>query len=75
MKFTEWLKEKGFSSKVTRDYESRLKRALRLLEAETVCDTSLKELDDVPEFQNLSMSVKSQLRHSIRLYLQYTKNE
>ena len=72
MEFTEWLsKEKGFTAKVSRDYESRRKRALKLLGSDTISEKTIEELEKVPEFQNLSGIIRSQLRQAIRRYLEY----
>ncbi len=75
MTFNEWLeKEKGFSLRASHDAMSRLKRVQKLLETNEITAKSLDKLEKVAEFKTLSMSVKSQLRRTIRLYNEYTLN-
>lgn len=72
MEFREWLmKEKQYSERASRDVQSRIKRALSLVnESEISCDT-LSNVESTMEFTGLSMSVKSQIRRAIKLYQEY----
>ena len=73
MNFSEWLmKEKGFSHKASHDAESRLKRVLVLLGTDNVPKDAVTLLENTAEFKMLSVSVKSQLRRTAKLYLEFT---
>ncbi len=72
MDFTNWLMEKkGFSRKASNDSLSRLKRVKGILCSEKITDSTLKDLENAAGFKSLSVSVKSQLRRAIRLYLEF----
>lgn len=76
MEFKEWLKkEKGYSEKSARDVQSRLKRATTFLKDKEK-ENPIAELENINEFKALSISVKSQLRKSIKLHNEFiTKND
>ena len=70
--FMNWLSsEKGFSTRASRDVCSRLKRAQQFVNAKAPEDIIISELDKIVEFNELSFSVKSQLRRSVKLYAEY----
>ena len=64
--------EKKLSTKSARDVQSRLARALKILNKEEVTFDSIALLEEKEDFKCLSISVKSQLRRSIRLYCEYS---
>lgn len=72
--FSSWLKlHKGFTEAVVKDVVSRLKRA------ETFCDmnwqadsaSNVFSLSQSDGFGDLSVSVKSQLRRAVKLYVEF----
>ena len=72
MDYSEWLeKEKGLSHKVSHDVNSRLRRVCQILSSENIDDKTLALLEANANFRSLSMTVKSQLRRSVRLYIEY----
>lgn len=74
MDFATWLeKEKGFSHKGSRDAESRIKRVKGLLKDSSITQETITELEKISDFTNLSISVKSQLRRSVKLYLEFSE--
>ena len=75
--FSKWLEtEKSISGRSASDIKSRLNRANAVLEFEdpTTPELYLAALAQSEEFQNLSQTVKSQLRHAVRLYSEYIKS-
>lgn len=76
MNFSEWLENnKGMSHKSSHDVASRLKRVMTILGVEDIATEVLDALEEKGEFQALSMTVKSQLRRSVRLYTEYKANK
>lgn len=76
MSFREWLKiNKGFTHKSAHDANSRLKRIYDLTGKDTVNTDTLTELAGNASFASLSVSVRSQLRRTTRLYLEYKESE
>lgn len=74
--FSKWLCEKkNYTERSARDVSSRLKRVRVLLNVEKVNTNTIDELEKVDGFKGLSMSVRSQLRKSVRLYLEYCDNK
>ena len=72
MSFSEWLEtSKGFSRKSAHDAQSRLKRIFDLTGKNVVTVDTLNELATNANFLALSVSVKSQLRRTTRLFLEY----
>lgn len=70
--FLDWLeKEHNMSTRSARDVSSRLKRASDIIGKQEFDSDSLNELNSTPVFAEKSMFVKSQLRRSIVLYLEY----
>lgn len=76
MSFTEWLmKTKGYTAKSAHDVESRMKRVYALIGKETVNENTFAELTRRASFSALSVSVKSQLKRAVTLYLEYPGNK
>ena len=74
--FKEWLiEEKGIKKKVASDYMSRLNRVQRLTGSNSISLATLNELEQNEEFKKLSRSVKSELRVTIRRYVEYLANQ
>lgn len=72
LEYSEWLKEtKGISAKSVHDYVSRLKRIVKLIGEENINDKTLTILECNNNFQNFSMSVKSQMRRTLKLYIEF----
>lgn len=72
MSFSEWLEtSKGFTHKSAHDANSRLKRIFDLTGKDTVSADTLSELAANENFLALSVCVKSQLRRTTRLFLEY----
>jgi hypothetical protein len=72
MEFTQWLmSEKGFTTKAAHDVLSRLKRVQKLLDSEEIPDDVTTKLEASDEFKEISMCVRSQLRRSAKLYIEY----
>lgn len=70
--FKDWLmKEKGYTSKVSSDILSRVKRAKTLLNCEELSFDSINELKNLDELKSKSYSVKSQIKKAILLYCEY----
>ena len=73
MDFVEWLEtEKGFSRKGAIDVRSRTLRVKEMLQIKKITAKSIADLNELDEFQDLSASIKSQLRRACRLYLEYS---
>lgn len=76
MIFSEWLqKERGFTLKASHDAASRLKRVQTLMSTDALPADVVEQLEKKPEFKELSMCVKSQLRRTSKLYLEYSASE
>ncbi|WP_027086836.1 hypothetical protein [Cohnella panacarvi] len=72
--FDRWLKERlGFTDKSARDVRSRIKRASNYIDLnKKVTDAELLfSLTQHPEFGNLSVTVKSQLKRSVKLFREF----
>lgn len=72
--FDQWLKEKfNYIDKSARDVRSRVKRASKYIDpTKNVSDDELVfTMTQHPEFKILSMTVRSQLKRSIKLYREY----
>lgn len=73
--FMNWQQEcKNISYKVSMDNASRIKRALSLLGTANITSCSLEELEINGSFKTLSVSVKSQIRRAIKLYLEFIES-
>lgn len=74
--FKNWLcEQKNYTERSARDVCSRLKRVYLLLHKETIDKKTVDDLEINDEFKGLSMSVRSQLRKSVRLFLEYKNNK
>lgn len=72
--FLEWLKtEKNMSERSARDTVSRIKRALRIISGVSVDTMTLDKLNEAPEFLELSIFIKSQLRRAVTLYQEFAE--
>ena len=70
--FNSWLcEQKNYKERSARDACCRLKRVYLILNKESVNKETVDELEKKKEFKELSISVRSQLRKSVRLYLEY----
>ena len=67
--FREWLTKKGFQGKVVNDIVCRAKRADGIKEYDGA-ETYLFYLNEEAQFKNLTITVRSQLRRAIRLYIE-----
>ena len=73
-KFLVWLKSnKNLGERSARDVVSRLRRAMAILGKDYFPEDALQELNAKPEFLELTMSVKSQLRRAVTLYSEFEK--
>ena len=69
--FKKWLIEKHtYTDASVKDIVSRLRRANNILEFRNE-DIYLFRLSQCDEFQSASVSVKSQIRRSVKLYFKY----
>ena len=76
MSFCEWLEtSKGFTHKSASDAHSRLKRIYDLTGKNSVTENTMNDLATNANFLALSTCVKSQLRRTTRLYLEYQESE
>lgn len=72
MNFGEWLqKEKGFTQKAAHDAVSRLKRTQTILDTTEIPTDAVQQLESNAAFKELSICVKSQLKRTSKLYLEY----
>ena len=72
--FKNWLIQHGYAGRVASDIPSRAKRADTILEWDNT-ETYLFYLEQQDAFKALSVSVRSQLRKSIKLYQEFSKSE
>lgn len=71
--FLAWLEtERKMSKRSAKDVVSRLKRVVGLLGSDTLDSTSVSKLNEVAAFDECTMFIKSQLRRSVALYLEYS---
>ena len=70
--FSEWLRtQKGYSDRSISDVFSRLNRAHNLLPDHEVNQYLITDLEQLQEFNELTVTVRSQIRNAIRLKLAY----
>ncbi len=70
----DWLIEcKGMTSRSAKDVLSRYGRVCKILNVEMLDDNSSQELIDSKKYIESSMFIKSQLKRTITLYLEYKK--
>lgn len=71
--FLTWLEtERNMSTRSARDVVSRLKRVVGMLGTDALDSTSVMRLSENTAFDECSMFVKSQLRRSINLYIEFS---
>lgn len=70
--FKSWIMEKGFSNRVNSDIVSRMKRA-DIIKPWSNEETYSFYLEREAAFQELSVSVRSQIRKAVRLYDEYQR--
>ena len=75
--FAEWLiNEKGYSERVSKDIVSRSKRAERLLPSHGKIDKYyMFTLEQSHAFEQLSVNVRSQIRKTVQLLMEYVHRE
>lgn len=74
-KFFDWLvNEKRMSERSARDVISRSRRALVIVKQKEINSDTMKLLTVSTEFANCSMSIKSQLKRAVTLYMIFTAN-
>lgn len=75
--FEQWLHDvRGYASyRSINDVFSRLRRAERLLPNRTIDRYFLADLEQVPEFETLKVSVKSQIRKAINLKIAFLNRD
>ena len=78
--FKVWLiGYKNYSTRVSSNIASRLRRVVKLLGKTSVRPTGpdllISELNKSEEFQAFSYSIKSQLRKSVKLYAEYNNRK
>lgn len=75
--FRQWLSARGLSSRSVGDVCSRLKRVTEFLDISTV--SSKVDLDVAfirsPAVQSLTVSVRSQLKRAVRLWLEFREGQ
>lgn len=72
--YINWLlEEKEIGTKSAHDYASRLKRAIQLIGDKQIDTDILDVLNNTEGFILLSVSVKSQIRRAVKLYLEYNE--
>lgn len=70
--FSEWLRtQKGYSDRSISDVFSRLNRAHNLLPNHDINQYLITDLEQLQEFNELTVTVRSQIRKAIRLKLAY----
>ena len=71
--FKEWLREEtDYTDAVVGDIGSRLKRADKILECNGE-ETYFFYLEKMDSYQGLTVSVKSQIKKSVKLYYEYLR--
>lgn len=71
--FVTWLEtERNMSARSARDVASRLRRVVGFLGSDAIDGTAVSKLNGVAAFDECSMFIKSQLRRSVNLYLEYS---
>ena len=67
-----WLtKEKNMQERSASDVVSRLNRATVMLGGKDINKDAVQLLNQVPNFCRCTMSIKSQLRRAVILYMEY----
>ena len=72
--FKQWLQdEKNMSVRSATDVVSRCKRINRMIEEDDINDKTGSMLIEMKSYDNMSSSIKSQLKRAITLYLEFSK--
>ena len=71
LEFQKWLLDKGMTERSSRDVVSRVKRVLTLTNQTKVNEYTLEKLIESIEYQKCSVFIKSQLKRSVNLYLEF----
>lgn len=75
-RFKDWLSDNtNYTKNVVKDIVSRVKRADNILEIGKSERVYFFEIEECSSYQNLSPTIKSQLKKAIRLYYQYINEE
>lgn len=71
--FINWLLNNNLALNSARDVMSRARRASRYIDLSASCSDEelIFRLTQVPEFQSMSPSVKSQIKRAVFLYRQF----
>lgn len=73
--FEQWLiNEKQMSDRSARDVISRQNRVIRIINSDSIKEDSLEQLVASEQFQQLSMYIKSQLKRTVVLALEYQES-
>ena len=73
--FEQWLiNEKQMSDRSARDVISRQNRVIRIINSDSIKEDSLEQLVASEQFQHLSMYIKSQLKRTVALALEYQES-
>ena len=73
--FSEWLRiQKGYTDRSISDVFSRLNRATTMLPNHEINRYFITDLERSPDFQQLGVSIKSQIRKAINLKLAYLEH-
>ncbi len=71
----QWLiDEKHMSSRSAKDVQSRCGRIYRMLNINELNNKTMEQLLACEQFQESSMFIKSQLKRTVTLYLEYTSH-
>ena len=74
--FLKWLQDEcGMSERSARDVVSRSKRALVITKQKTIDSQSMNLLTASEEFIGCSMSIKSQLKRAVTLYMGFLDSD
>lgn len=71
LEFQKWLLENGMTERSSRDVVSRVKRVLTLTNQTKVNGYTLEKLIESNEYQKCSVFIRSQLKRSVNLYLEF----
>ena len=67
-----WLIEKrGYSPRSARDVECRINRVKKILGIDKITEKTINQLEENEVFNEMSVSVKSQMRVAVRIYLEF----
>lgn len=73
--FFSWLVSKnGMSERSARDVISRSRRVISIVKQNEINNNTMKLLTASTEFANCSISIKSQLKRAVTLYMTFSVN-